>query len=217
VSIEIAEKSKAPTVQQMDNGPQTTPENEYFHCSWEWHIARLSPVCALIYPLAFKVSGGMGRKLSDRRFFSSAKALASYFGYSESHIRRGLRELEEVGFFQLIAKKKFKPTHYRVLSHDDWASKHKGKCTTKVEYPWTGEGDSLGQSLWKISGGQVKFAGFQVKNLRNLGVDENKIVEEFSGYWEQTGQRMSPLNVPCGFYMNVKDSSPATQQCSTLQ
>jgi hypothetical protein len=38
----------------------------------------------------------------------------------------------------LIARKKFTPTHFRVFSHDDWAAKHKGRCTAKVQYPWTG-------------------------------------------------------------------------------
>jgi len=91
MSIEIAEKSKAPTVQLMDNYPDLILENEYFHCSWEWHIARLSPVCALIYPHAFKLGGGIETKLSDRRFFASAEALSIYFDYSQSQVRRWLK------------------------------------------------------------------------------------------------------------------------------
>jgi hypothetical protein len=213
----VSGNGKAPTVQQMDNYPDTTLENGYYHCSWEWHIAQLSPVCALIYPLAFRVSGGEKSKLADRRFFGSAGSLATYFGYSAYQIRRGLIELEEAGFFQLIARKKFKPTRYRVLSHDDWATKHKGKCTFKVEYPWTGEGDPLGQTLWKLSDGEVKFANFQIIGLRKLGVDEEKITDGFSDYWEQTGQRMKPEKVPSGFYMHMKNASQAPQKCSALQ
>jgi len=212
MSIEASGNGIPPTIQIMDNFPLSTLENEFFHCSWEWHIARLSSVCALIYPLAFRVSGGMETSLSDRRLFASAQSLATYFGYSECQVRRGLKELEEAGFFQLIARKKFKPTHYRVLSHDDWALKHKGKCTTKLEFPWTGEGDPLGRSLWKITCGQVKFGDFQVKGLRKLEVDENRIEKEFSAYWEQTGQRMKPKNVPANFYMFMKAASPAAQK-----
>jgi hypothetical protein len=159
------------------------------------------------------VSGGIETKLSDRRFFASAGSLATYFDYSACQVRRGLIELEKAGFFQLIARKKFLPTHFRVLSHDDWASKHKGKCTTKIKFPWAGEGDPLGQTLWKMTCGQVKFADFQVKGLRNLGVDENKIVDEFSAYWEQTGQRMNPKNVPRSFFMYMQGSSKAAQKC----
>jgi hypothetical protein len=217
MNIEDAENSETPTVQQMDAYLDSNLENEYYYCSWEWHIARLSPVCSLIYPYAFRVSGGMNTQLADRRFFGSAKSLATYFDYSESQVRRGLLELEEIGFFQLIARKKFKPTHFRVLSHDDWAAKQKGKCTTKREFPWTGEGDSLGRSLWKMSGGHVRFADFQVKGLRKLGVDESKVVAQFSAYWEQTGQKMKPKNVPANFYMHMKNSGCATQQCSTVQ
>ena len=43
------------------------------------------------------------------------------------------------------------------------------------QFPWTGEGDPLGQSLWKMTCGQVKFGDFQVKGLRKLAADENKI------------------------------------------
>jgi hypothetical protein len=201
----------AQKIQIMDNSLSSQFENEYFYCSWEWHIARLSPVCALIYPLAFTLSGGAKTELRDRRFFASAGSLATYFGYSECQVRRGLIALEETEFFQLISRKKFQPTHYRVLSHEDWAEKHDGKCTTKVKYPWTGEGDPLGQLLWKMTWGQVKFADFQVTGLRKLGVDENKITSEFSAYWEQTGQRMKPKNVPRSFYMHMKDVSQAAQ------
>jgi hypothetical protein len=74
----------------------------------------------------------------------------------------------------------------------------------------TGEGDLLGRSLWKMSGGQVKFKDFQVKGLRNLGVDESKVVAEFSAYWDQTGQRMKPKKVPANFYMYMKSSSTAS-------
>jgi hypothetical protein len=156
----------------------------------------------------------METKLSDRRFFASAGSLATYFEYSECQIRRGLMELEHTGFFQLIARKKFKPTHYRVLSHEDWALKNPGKCTSKVQYPWTGEGDPLGQSLWKRTCGEVRFADCQIKGLRSLGVDEGKIIEEFSVYWERTGQRMKPKNVPAGFHMFMKDTSRAAQKCA---
>ena len=202
----------APAVQLMDNTDSPGLENEFFFCSWEWHIARLSSVCALIYPFAFKVSGGIESKLFDRRFFASAVSLATYFGYSECQVRRGLKELENAGFFQLIARKKFKPTHYRVLSHDEWAAKHKRRCTTKVQFPWTGEGDPLGRSLWKMTCGEVRFGDFQMRGLRNLGVDQNKILEEFSVYWEQTGQRMKPQNVPRGFYMHIRNSSSQAAQ-----
>lgn len=196
----------------MDNWASPELENEYFHCSWEWHIARSSSVCSLIYPFAFRVSGGKKTELKKRRFFPSAGALAIYFDYSECQVRRGLRTLEQAGFFQLIARKKFLPTQYRVLSHDEWALKHKGKCTIKVEFPWAGEGDPLGRSLWKITCGQVKFGDFQVKGLRNLGVDENRIEMEFSAYWEQTGQKMKPKNVPRNFFMHMKASSQAAQK-----
>ena len=199
---------------QMDNSSPLIHENEYFHCSWEWHIARLSSICSVIYPLVFRVSGGIETKLFDRRFFASAESLATYFGYSECHVCRGLKELETAGFFQLIARKKFKPTHYRVVSHEEWALKHPGQCTIKVEFPWTGEGDPLGQTLWKMTCGEVKFADFQVKGLRNLGMDEDEIAAEFAIFWQQTGERMKPKNVPASFHMHMRSASSAMQKRS---
>ncbi len=214
MNTERLENSPAPAIQIMDTDPLNALENDSFHCSWEWHLARLSSVCSLIYPFAFRLSGGNETELLHRRFFASADSLAAYFGYSACQVRRGLKELEVVGFFQLIARNKFKPTQFRVLSHNDWASKHKGKCTMKVEFPWAGEGDPLGQSLWRMSGGLVKFGDFQVRNLRNLEVDENKIVDEFSTFWEQTGKRMKAGNVPASFYMAMKSASQAAHKCA---
>ena len=83
----------AQTVQKMDNPHSSFLENEGFHCSWEWHIARLCAVCALIYPLAFRVGGGIETELAERRFFASAGSLAAYFDYSECQVRRGLKQL----------------------------------------------------------------------------------------------------------------------------
>lgn len=190
------------------------PETSHFYCSLEWHTARLSPVCTPLYTFAFALSGGTGVEFRKRRFFVSAEKLADYFGYSACQVRRGLKELEELGFLQLIAREKFRPTHYRVLSHSEWAKKHPGNCAVKAELPWSGEGDPLGQSLWKLSGGTVEFAVFQIKNLRKLGFEESEIEEQFSAYWEETGQRMSPKNVPAGFYKAIKSTTHGEQKCA---
>ena len=204
-------------VQKMDNRSSVSLENEYFHCSCEWHMARLPSVSALLYPLAFRVSGGSEIGLKERRFFASAGSLSDYFDYSECQIRRGLTALEESGFFQLISRKKFLPNHYRVLSHAEWAVKHPGGCTSKIVLPWTGEGDSLGQALWKISFGQVKFADFQVRGLRALEPDEGRILTAFEGYWEHTGAKMKPKNVPRAFYKYLENASHAAQQRNILR
>lgn len=68
----VAANGVVEKTQIMDNWPSSQLENEYFYCSWEWHIARLSPVCALIYSHAFRVSGGIETPLKDMPFFASA-------------------------------------------------------------------------------------------------------------------------------------------------
>jgi hypothetical protein len=75
----------------------------------------------------------------------------------------------------------------------------------KLEYPWAGEGDPLGQRLWLESGTRVKFMEFQVRNIRDLGLPEDEILEQFGAYLNLHGGRCKkPKNVPAGFYLYLK-------------
>ena len=155
----------------------TSPAESHFHCSAEWHLVKLSPVCAIVYPFALRISKG------SQKFACSAKSVGEYFGYEERAIRRAYRELEELGFFVRIETGFFEANVFKVLTHKDWAVENPNRCTTKMEFPWTGEGDPLGQRLWIASGARVKFKAFQIKFLRDLGLPEKEVVADFEKFW----------------------------------
>src|ERR1051325_4167054 len=93
-------------------------ENSSYHCSPEFHLARMPGSAAIIYPFALRLSGKTGV------FHASAVTMSRYFGISHSTVLRALQTLEEHQFFVRVATEKFRPTKYRVLSHKQWAADH---------------------------------------------------------------------------------------------
>jgi hypothetical protein len=148
-----------------------------YHCCAEWHLAILSPSCRLVYPFAFRISKTSGR------FSCSATNVARFFRCDERTIRRAYKELEKLGFFVLIERGLFEPHVYKVLSHKEWSQEHPSECTQKEVFPWTGEGDKLGQALWAASGCKMRFKDYQMIFIRSLGVPEDQILAEFTEFW----------------------------------
>src|SRR5665213_352939 len=186
-----------------DRNPAQSPrEDSAFHCSSEWHMARLPPICAIIHPFALRLS-------TSGVFCASAVNLANYFGYEERTVRRGLDALTREGFLEVVEKRLMQPTTYRVSNHRDWATKHPGRCATKIEYPWSGEGDVLGQMLSARTAFKVKFLPFQTKNLRSLGLPDEALIERFDGYYAAEGKQKKAKNVVSGFYLWLRADLPA--------
>jgi len=174
-------------------------ENTSFHCCAEWHLAKLSsPSAAFVYPFALRISKNSGK------FACSATSVGAFFGKHRTTILRAYHELTNVGLFELLEYGKFDVNIYKVLKHDAWALKHPGLCTRKVEFPWTGEGDALGQNLWAASGCRVKFKEFQVAACRKTGLREETIVSLFTEWLEGVGKFRRSRNVPFHFLMFLK-------------
>ena len=150
-----------------------------FHCCAEWHLARMASICALVYPFGLRLSR------NSQKFVCSAKRVAEYFGVSLRTVQRAYRDLRTLGFFVLIesGKDKFEPSVFQVLTHTEWAARNPGKCTEKIAYQWTADGDPLGQSLWAASGCQVQFKPFQVKLYRETGIPEAEIIALFNSWY----------------------------------
>jgi hypothetical protein len=185
-------------------------EDSPFFCSEYFHLAELSPVCALIYGLAYRIS--KSSRMRDRggpkgTLHCSAESLAIYFDRHVATVRSSLKELVKLGFFELLNAGKFRPNVYRVLSHDEWAEKHPGRCATKLTFPYSAESDELGQALWNISGGLVTFKAFQVRNLRRLGLAPERVIELFAEYWEKTGVNLPAMQVPIDFQIRLKQAA----------
>lgn len=156
-----------------------------YHCTAEWHISRMKSRWALaVYNFALRISDKSGR------FFCSAEKLSNYFKCNEKSIRRAFKELLDAGFFELTHQGFFEPNGYKPVRHPSWAEKHPGCCVTKLEFPWSGECSRLGQALWSASGGQARFATYQVEFLKRLGFSDEVIVSEFTAFWVSQGHRM---------------------------
>ena len=192
-------ETTTPVPKTMIDQPDSHHFDAPYHCCEEWHLARLTPVCVPLYFFARRIS------YQSKIFVCSAVNLAGFLGYNERTIRRGLHQLDEIGFFELEEQHMFCPTKYRVFDHQEWAEQHPGRCAIKVEYPWAGEGDRLGQRLWVESGSRIKFAEFQVCNIRKLGLGEGEVLQEFKTYMEGAGRFKKPKNVPGGFYLYLRN------------
>jgi hypothetical protein len=160
----------------------TTPKNLIdeqgpFHCSAEWHLRNAeSKLVPLIYLWAGRLSVNSGT------FFPSVESIASYFGVHRTTVFRALRELEYLGFLEVVHREPGKPVRYRVVDHKEWQEKNPGRCITKEVFPWTGEGDPLARELYAISGGLAKFFPGQMKGLRAFKFSDEEIRHQFQAF-----------------------------------
>jgi hypothetical protein len=139
----LADDTRLGEIMDIDN------KESAYHCTIEWHLARLVPLAAVLYPFAYRISK------ASRRFHCSAVNLVQHFGVSEWTVLRAIRALQAAGLFILLAKEPFKPSVYRVVSHKEWAADHRGCCAVRDAYPWSEEGgDQLGIRLYNASGGR---------------------------------------------------------------
>ena len=150
-----------------------------YHCSPEWHLARLkhAPFAAPLYSFAFRISKKTGR------FHGSVLGLAGHFKVSRWKVQRAIQALLDLEFFVVISQEPFSPSVYSVLSHAAWKKEHPGRCVVKEEFPWSGEeGDQLAMWLWNVSGGKVKYQPHKLAALRKTGLTDDQIVEQFETF-----------------------------------
>lgn len=151
-----------------------------FYCSAEWHFAQLTGPGAnyapLIHSLALHIAGKSGV------FSASIPTLAEYFKANEKTIRKALRLLEALGFFELIAQEPGASVRYRPIKHRDWEVAHPGRCTTKETMPWLPEADTLGMELFAISGQRFKPYPNFVKGMRKTGHSGDQIKQHFRAF-----------------------------------
>jgi hypothetical protein len=159
------------------------PENQDspFHCSAEWHFARFTgdgaALAPLVYNMMFHVAGESGN------FAASAVKIAKYLNVTDRYIYDAVGLLVAAGFLQVIEEEKGKPTQYRPVAHKEWAEKHPGYCTTKIEKLFPDE-DPLGKKLFGILGG-VKCYPNWLKGLRNTGATDEQIEQSGKAFMEQ--------------------------------
>jgi biotin operon repressor len=169
-------------------------ETEY-HCTAEWHLSRMrSKYAAPVYGFALRLSRKSGS------FYASQIRLSEYFGCSRRTIWAAVQELEAIGFFVRISRSRFRTTVFTVLDHGTWAKRNPGKCPSKIEMPWSAEGQVLGRELHAISGGRVKFRPEQIEYLKSNFTDE----EIKQGFHRLLGQEV-PMDVHGFIHMKKLD------------
>jgi hypothetical protein len=189
--------------------PENNPTSR-FYCSSEWHFSRMrSNAAALVYNFARRISRNSGK------YSCSDRSVAEYLDLHKDTIRRARKELVEAGWFVLLEYGMFDTNVYTVLSHKDWAIEHKDVCTKKEEFPWTAEGDPLGQKLHAASGCRVKFKAMQIAEYRKFGFSENTIVEMFEQWRAGVGSGRKPKNVGFHFFKYLR--SLTTDNGTSLQ
>jgi hypothetical protein len=165
------------------SGGRHDAELSDFHCSIEWHLARLGSWARILYPFAYRLAHGDGGC-----FYASGLKVARHLGCSPDTVYRACQELVSDGFFRLVRtgraggrwKRTGKPVQYEVVSHQRWAQLHPGECAEKISFPWTGqfdpERDALGAEIYKASG--IKFERKELNYIRACGRSEVEIVRE---------------------------------------
>lgn len=189
-------QSQPEFVQKTDDSQIPSIYSPY-HCTAEWHLARLRPICALIHSFALHIGH------ESKRFACSAVSMAEYFEYNEATIREGFQQLEKLGFFEKMIQGTFNASVYRVFNHEEWTMKHPDQCVIKLDPGW--KDDPLGQRLHVASGMRVKWYAPQIGALRKVGLTDEQIVAEFERYYELEGQRKKSSNVPKGFIFHLRN------------
>jgi hypothetical protein len=188
-------------------------EPSAFHCSAEWHLARLGSYAAVIYPLALHLSNKSGI------FSASIPTLAAYFQADERSIRKAIRQLADLGFFEIDTAERGASKRYQVVRHKEWSAKHPGHCTEKETMPWSDEpGDTLGVELSAITGGRFKPYPNFVKGIRKTGHSEAAIREHlrcFVRQYQPVGRQWS--HGFAGFIKYLKSQPCAAQAAAQAQ
>jgi hypothetical protein len=162
---------------------RVNPENQDspFHCSAEWHFARFtgdgSSLAPLVYNIVFRIAGESGN------FAASAEKIAKYLNVNVRYVYDAANLLVAAGFFQVIEAEQGKPSQYRPVGHKEWADKHPGYCTTKIEKLFPDE-DELGKKLFGILGGEKYFPN-TLKGLRNTGATDEQIEQSGKDFMMQ--------------------------------
>lgn len=96
-----------------------------FHCSADWHLARLGKHAALVHALMLRV------QTEDKDFFGSKGQIEEYFDADEKSIRKAIRSLVDIGFVEEIQTRGGQSTIRRALTHKEWVARNPGRCAVK--------------------------------------------------------------------------------------
>lgn len=149
-----------------------------FHCDATWHLRKSGALALAIYT---KLGALTYDSITGRhgKYFSSGRKLAEFYGTSENHVTKLLRELKATGWLEIVGVTPgiYKSKNYRYVLHDEWAGAHPGQCYVREVMAWDDEEhDELAQALHKHSGGLAYFYKDMLTGLRSTGATNGEIV-----------------------------------------
>lgn len=155
-------------------------EDSPIHCCAEWHFARFSgPGLTLVnalYGISWHLAGESGT------FFPSMTKLAPFLNKTKAdELYAAADLLVTSGFWETVEALNGKPVKYRPIAHAEWAEKHPGLCTAKIELNFPHDDPELailGKKLYAIFGGE-KFYPNVLRGIRSAadGLNDEEICE----------------------------------------
>ncbi len=183
-----------------------------YKCGMHYHFPIKRAVCAKTYELAMQVTAK-----SDRRvFWVSAEQRARDWGVDDKTVRRGDEDLVKLGFFELLEARAFQSNQYLVITHDEWAKRHPGKCLQREVMPWSEDvQDPLATMLYKASRRRLKVFPAHIQSLRSHGLDDQQIAAACAVYADFEDRKKKPTKEASHFCLCMKTAmrNDAGQDC----
>jgi hypothetical protein len=147
-------------------------EDSRVHCNELYHFGRFrgdgAKIAGSIYRQACILAAESGV------FNLSAQELAPFLNVNSNYVYPAIHLLETAGWFEKIEAEPGKPVKYHPVYHLEWAQRHPGFCTKKIELPYSA-GDALGRQLYGIMG--EEFFPNVLKGFRKTGLSDEAICD----------------------------------------
>jgi hypothetical protein len=156
-------------------------EDSPMECNAEWHFAQFTREGASLAPLIYGIAFHLAKE-SGTCFISAQKLALFLHVTGDKYVYAAIHLLVASGFFEVIEAELGKPVKYRPVGHKEWARRHPGFCTKKIELPYSA-GDELGRKLHGIMGGERFFEGV-LKGFRKSGLSDGDICDHAKAFMQ---------------------------------
>ncbi len=207
--ITESKNKRSTAIDSPDEANNLDTEYGEYYCTTGWHLSRVSKrgatLAGYIYELAIRITDS---EPEPRIFWASLEKIADQFRVNRKTIYHAVKILVEVGLFvPYIEAGYMESASYIVLTHKQWADAHPGKCIERIEFDYS-KGDPLGRKLYQASGGHIKYTEHKLKALRNTGLDDSELLEQFRLFMKNLdrSERLKWNDVGFSFLQSLKGS-----------
>jgi len=199
----------------MSDFKKSFPKHNPMNCCTAWHLWRHGLALA-IYTRAGQLTAN-----GKTEFFARRQTLAKYFGANYEATRRAFLLLVNNGWLEHGSDE----THFKYMTHDDWAFLHEGKCVVQDVNPWHGEADPFIKRLFGVAGGRFRAKPHWLLGVRKYGYTDEEIVALFRTELTTAAERKKRGNHShtaagqCFYRLScfLKANSKATQNAPSLR